>query len=208
MGTRGAFGFHADNEDKVTYNHSDSYPDGLGADILAALSGETIEHLRDVAAGLIMVNKDEKPTPEQIELCAPWPDLKVSGQSTEDWYCLLRPARGELTTWTKDGLRVMIDSHGFLLDSLFCEWAYIINLDTEQLEVYKGFNQNPEAPGRYAAEKNPDFVRADGFVLKTEYNGVALVKEIPLEQVFAMADSDRDALIAELEGDEDENSDE
>lgn len=29
----------------------------------------------------------------------------------------------------------------FAGDSLFCEWAYLLNLDTDTLEVYKGFNK-------------------------------------------------------------------
>lgn len=35
------------------------------------------------------------------------------------------------------------DSSGFGGASLFCEYAYVIDLDAGKLEVYKGFNQNP-----------------------------------------------------------------
>ena len=35
----------------------------------------------------------------------------------------------------------MIDSHRFMADSLFCEWAYIIDLDNMRLLVYKGFQK-------------------------------------------------------------------
>jgi hypothetical protein len=33
------------------------------------------------------------------------------------------------------------DETNFAGDSLFCEWAYLINLDTNELEVYEGFNK-------------------------------------------------------------------
>lgn len=33
----------------------------------------------------------------------------------------------------------------FASDSLFCEWAYVLDLDNEVLEVYKGFNEQPLA---------------------------------------------------------------
>jgi hypothetical protein len=41
---------------------------------------------------------------------------------------------------------------GFLADSIFCEYAYILNLDTAELEYYRGRNTDAAAPGRYAAK--------------------------------------------------------
>ena len=43
----------------------------------------------------------------------------------------------------------MIDKQDFLHDSLFCEWAYIINLTDNILEVYTGF-QKEKPKGRYS----------------------------------------------------------
>ena len=31
----------------------------------------------------------------------------------------------------------------FAADSLFCEWCYVLDLDREQLEIYRGFNKEP-----------------------------------------------------------------
>ena len=70
-----------------------------------------------------------------------------------------------------------LDEHRFLLDSLFCEFAYIINLDTNKLEYYEGFNLDPNAPGRYAKYT---FYKNDENV----YYGVALIKEFDLIDLF------------------------
>lgn len=61
----------------------------------------------------------------------------------------------------------------FLYDSLFCEWAYIVNLDTKKLEIYKGFNKLPDGEGRYAQRKG-----------RNGYYGVTLFKTIPLKDLF------------------------
>jgi hypothetical protein len=45
--------------------------------------------------------------------------------------------------YSKDKKIYLIDSSYFAGESLFCEWAYLINLDTNQLEVYRGFNKEP-----------------------------------------------------------------
>ena len=77
----------------------------------------------------------------------------------------------------------MTDDHSFLLDSVFCEWAYIINLDTKELEVYRGWNEDPTAPGRYASLKEADWTRDDGIVVKANYYGVTLLTTIPLMDI-------------------------
>ncbi|SVD17359.1 uncharacterized protein METZ01_LOCUS370213, partial [marine metagenome] len=43
MGTRGAIGFTIDGQNKLTYNHMDSYPEWLGARILAMLRTNDID---------------------------------------------------------------------------------------------------------------------------------------------------------------------
>lgn len=43
----------------------------------------------------------------------------------------------------------MIDSSHFLLDSLYCEWGYILNLDTKMLEVWRGWQTTSDPDNRY-----------------------------------------------------------
>ena len=173
MGTRGAYGFRIGGADKVTYNHFDSYPDGLGLDIVRFIQETDSAELVGIALETELVDLDSTPTAEQIAKCrnAGTVNLGVSEQSEDDWYCLLRGAQGELGTLRE--APYMIEGASFLADSLFCEWAYIINLDAGTLEIYKGFNKNPLAAGRYAETED----ERDG------YCGVALISTVRLDSV-------------------------
>jgi hypothetical protein len=147
MGTRGAFGFILGESEKIAYNHFDSYPDGKGLDVLRFVRGADLPYLRQQAEELKVVG-DTPPTPEDVEALKPWTDLGVSEQSTEDWYCLTRGMQGDLGETLNSGY--MLDGSDFPLDSLFCEWAYIVDLDQNVFEVYKGFQENLPTKGRWA----------------------------------------------------------
>jgi hypothetical protein len=158
MGTRGAFGFRIGGVDKITYNHYDSYPDGLGdhvaKDLVAALVEDSFGDMKRKAAALRLVSRDDTPTADDIAACkaAGTIDTGVSKQSLGDWYCLLRKAApSSAGIWPLLDVGVMIDSHDFLADSLFCEFGYIVNLDEMTFEVYRGSQRAAHEKGRYAA---------------------------------------------------------
>ena len=121
MSTRGAFGIRINGIDKLVYNHCDSYPGGLGA--------ELVSELPDVMADPDLRYKAECLKPD-------------SSETTKR-----RPTRA-----LRDLLvgRTFSDSSDFIYDSLFCEHAYILNLDTNQFEVYgAGSQSQPHDRGRY-----------------------------------------------------------
>ena len=152
MGTRGLYGFRKNGEDKLTYNHFDSYPDWLGKQVVEFCKNTSIEEMNTIFDRIVLVDEDAKPTKEQIEKCFKYYNGEVSTQSMDDWYCLLRNAQGELNVY-KCGLEYMIDNHEFIKNSLFCEYAYIINLDTNCLEFYLGFQKEPYPSNRYGTEE-------------------------------------------------------
>jgi hypothetical protein len=58
---------------------------------------------------------------------------------------------------SEDEIIYLIDASDFAGDSVFCEWAYLINLDTNQLEVYRGFNEEPlEKSERFYSTNTPN----------------------------------------------------
>lgn len=185
MGTRGAYGFRVNKRDIIAYNHFDSYYEGLGADILAQakeIFGQfpwrkeaDIKKVRERVAKLKVVGDPQKPTAADIKALEPYTDLGVSKQSTSDWYCLTRKMQGNIKASFDSGY-FPGSAEKFLSDSLFCEYAYILNLDDGTLEVYEGFNKDPKAAGRYAKLYDKPAHRE-----KVEYYGVRLVKAYPLD---------------------------
>ena len=156
MGTRGCYGFRKNGIDKLTYNHYDSYPDYLGKIMVMFCKETSLDEMNEIYDRLILVNENDKPTHEQIEECKRYYNGDVSCKTPEDWYCLLRNVQGDLDAY-KNGLKYMIDSCGFIKDSLWCEYAYIINLDTEELEFWVGGQDKPDIYNRYGVERNEDY---------------------------------------------------
>lgn len=110
MGTRGAYGFRVNNQDKIGYNHSDSYPGGLGEDVINYVLTHSDDALIEQAKSINVL------------------------EDTEENYTKYRSAQGDLTS------SVILESSDFLKNGLFCEWAYIVNADTKSLEFYCGFS--------------------------------------------------------------------
>jgi hypothetical protein len=174
MGTRGLYGFRKNGVDKTTYNHFDSYPDGLGADVINFIKKHSVDELEKFYDRIQMVQELATPTKEEIKTCvdAGLCDLSVSKQSTNDWYCLLRKIQGDLDALYNSPVAYMIDNSDFIKDSLFCEYAYIINLDENVLEYYEGFQVTPDKDNRYGQEKT------DG------YYPCKLTSTIPLDYIM------------------------
>lgn len=155
MGTRGAYGFRIDGADKLSYNHFDSYPDALGDDVAAFIQNHTDDELRRFAKAIRLVPDSDKN------------------------YSRLRPYQGDLEALLRDGVFEMVDAREFPKDSLWCEWAYIINLDDGVLEVCKGFNKEKDAQHpRYAVD-------APNEIFGDNYYGVRLLAAIPLSVIRA-----------------------
>ena len=140
MSTRGAVGIRRGGIDKVGYNHFDSYPEGLGKEILTWLKNTNMNKLEKFFQ---KIQFDEE---------------------------------SDVFDWKNSKMNSVFEEYsGFLENSLFCEYAYIINLDDGVLEFYVGFNKDPNAKGRYASLKVSD---------DNDYYGVVLKKTFPLKECF------------------------
>lgn len=77
-----------------------------------------------------------------------------------------------------NGLKIK-NSIDFVSDSLFCEYAYVVDLDNGILEVYEGFNNRPP----HKSERFADFPIENPSSLGNQYYPVGLVAEIPFEEI-------------------------
>ncbi|MEU2258447.1 hypothetical protein ABZ540_35370 [Nocardia xishanensis] len=175
MGTRGFISFVAGGQEKTTYNHSDSYPNGLGLEVLGWLrtAVTSLDVLTAKITNLLVVDPDSTPTPAQIDRLRQYADLAVSQGSLDDWYCLLRNTQGDPEAILDAG--VIEDASSFPLDSLWAEYGYLIDTDTSVFETYVGGQIRPHDRGRFAHRRIP----GRNPILDTYYP-VALVASWPL----------------------------
>lgn len=139
MGTRGLFGFYIGGRWLVMYKQLDSYPEGLGAnlikEILKAIQDGTFDEWKSKVLSLKVVDEDIKPVSEDIEALKPYTDLTVSRCSTDDWYCLTRKCQGSYDAIFESGyLYNCINERG---RPCMQEYNYIIDFDNEEFKAYK-----------------------------------------------------------------------
>ena len=191
MGTRGLWAIRKGGKDKAAYNHFDSYPEGLGDDVISFIKRMSVKKLNDLFDLIVTVDDDTRPTKEQIAICKRngWFDGMVASGSDHDWYCLLRNLQGDFDNYEKAQQEAspifMIQSIDFILNSLFCEYAYIINLDNLTLEYYVGYQKEPQKGNRYGVKPDED-----------GYYPCKLVKAYDLAEII---NRDTESLVREMD---------
>lgn len=150
MGTRGLFGFLCDNRLKMMYNHFDSYPSHLGVEAIRAIQRINLQLAKTRINNIRLITHDYELNQDDINKHKKFANTNVSTHDLTEPYCLLRKLQGNFLAYLNGEADLMIDSLDFARDSLFCEWAWIINLDDKILEVYRGFQHNKHNCGRFA----------------------------------------------------------
>ncbi len=156
MTTRGLTGFRYKEKDKLAYNHADSHPDSLGLKVLRELRDvKNWNAVRDRIGSLIPVPEqrklDEHSSMAETEIRRAFPDLKYR-YKPRNFYDLYQPLQGTLKPYMDGKLMFMPDSSDFINNSLFCEWAYVANLDSNKYEIWKGLQTKPDPDNRYGLE--------------------------------------------------------
>ena len=184
MNSQGLIGFRIREQDKLAYNQSGSRPDMLGLKILNEIRSvndwdavkKRTEELTPVAETHRLDYFDDYPI---AEIRRHFPDIAYARPPT-DYHDLYQPLQGTLQPYLDGRLSFMPDASDFIRDSQHCDWAYIVNLDSEQFEVWKGNQLEPdsednrliEEPNRYGQE--PD---------RMGYYPCAMVKNYSLDDL-------------------------
>ena len=134
--TRGIYGFRKGNVDKVTFCKGDSFLKGLGKEMVKFIKETPIETMNKIFNKIILVDLIQEATEEQIEDCKKFSNLEANVRSLNDFTCLLWKSIGSLKAYRDENLRYMIDAASEITNPHLCEYAYIINLDTNEFEIY------------------------------------------------------------------------
>lgn len=159
MGTRNLTLVKIDDTIKVAqYCQWDGYPEGQGQTVLQFLHSTNIGQFKEKVRLLTEATEEE--------ITAAWKATGSNGQSATieqsdkmkqaypHWH---RDQGADVLQQIMDSptpLKMQLDVE-FGFDSLFCEWAYLIDLDANTLEVYRGLNQD-EVEGYWTTLPQPD----------------------------------------------------
>lgn len=181
MGTRHLIAVHLDGKYPVAqYGQWDGYPESQGASILDFLNRADLEVFKAKCRAARFSTKEECDA-----LGATW-------KQTHPW--LSRDAGSDVLDFVLDqpeGI-MLTNQLPFAGNSLFCEWAYVIDLDAGILEVFKGFNEEP-------LPDTDRFAKMEGLEKTDGYYPVRSVARWPLSKLPT-----EEAFIKELVGEDEE----
>jgi hypothetical protein len=155
MDTRHLISIYMDGEVKLAqYGQWDGYLSGQGEAIVAFLREVDLAAFRKQVGKTRMLT--EKEVTDRWEAAgatpgAPFVGMDVSNRFKAAHPQLSRDSGCETLSYIMEAEspEVGIDSTSFAADSLFCEWAYVIDLDKNLFEVYEGFQEEPHTSGRF-----------------------------------------------------------
>lgn len=186
MGTRHLTAAVIDGEYKIAqYGQWDGYPSGQGATLLAFLSAMDTESFKRKLRGCAFLPDEEITALWKSEGAddSGFVSMEVSERFKAKYPQLSRDTGSEvfhLVAGSESGLPLR-NSIGFAGDSLFCEYAYVVDFDKGTFEAYQGFNKEPLASGERFANAP---LSKDG----AKYHPVKLVFSWPLSALPTRAE--------------------
>lgn len=163
MGTRHIIMVVADGQTRIAqYGQWDGYPEGQGLTVLQFLRKPEVQ----LPAFKKRVTELRWKTKEDDKILEHKQDWKYTH------FHISRDCGGEILEMVmfgsvgekrlaqgiqeKTNVEFVRDDRGFEKESLFCEFAYVVDLDKETFEVYRGYNKTPLEKTERFFQEQPD----------------------------------------------------
>jgi hypothetical protein len=185
MGTRNLTMVVSNSETRIAqYGQWDGYPSGQGITALEFLRGVNIADFKKRVDELNWLSQDDE---NRIDETPNW--------ATVYPYLSRDMAAGILEYVMNKDVVGLMNKELFAGDGLFCEWGYVVDLDKNTFEVYKGF-------GHSVLDKSERFAHLGGKKTSddTYYSPIKHVRTWKLDELPT-----NDDFIKELEGSDDED---
>ena len=148
MGTRNLVCVMKDREYRVAqYGQWDGYPDGQGIDVLKFLKTYNKEKFLNNLDKYIQFGTDEQIQEQWIQCGSDGSGWCTSDISDKHDQLFPENSRntgaGILSIIAKTKKKLLLQNTiDFAVDSLFCEFVYVVDFDKNTYEIYEGFNEN------------------------------------------------------------------
>lgn len=194
MGTRNLTMVMVDRQYRIAqYGQWDGYPNGQGVDVLefarkrlAKKAGR--EAFKDRLARCRFISEEEtKALYEAAGIHGEFMTLQKAAEFKKRHPTIDRDlAAGILEhVWGAQEPVILRDETAFAGDSLFCEWAYVIDLDQATLEVFKGFNEEPLETGeRFSGLPHKDRTSSGSTYYPIRLRAKWSLDDLPTEKAF------------------------
>lgn len=216
MGTRHLIAVVAGNRHRIAqYGQWDGYPSGQG--VTVADFAKKLNDPAELAAFKAGLEKCRFATEDEMKAVYKgfadedgWMTMEQSNAFAESKYGYLSRNTGAgilelIGKWDVPEPMLHNDSFSFAADGLFCEWAYVIDLDNEKLEVYSGFHGSPAPEGERFAVFNEQTKEKYGPVhLLTKFTFAELALMTEDEFIKAVIEKDKELKPDNYEDEEDE----
>ena len=160
MGTRGCVGWTVDGENYVeTYIQYDSYPEGLGNDMLEVIKTIDIEQLKNNISSINIIKDSADPAPKKcVKKYAKFSE-NPNKETDISWYWVLRKLQGAaiIEAIANGKVNHVIENKNWMKDSLFCEYGYTLNFKTNELELWEGFQKVPQKGNPFGESANDEY---------------------------------------------------
>ena len=153
MGTRNLVVALLDGKYKIAqYGQWDGYLNGQGKTVIDFIKSMKFSKFKKALSECSFLSDDEiKSRWEECGATGQFVSLDVSQKFATKYPELSRDTGAEVLTLVQDrGVRKLANSIDFANDAMFCEYAYVIDMDAKKLEIYAGrYEQNDKVKGRF-----------------------------------------------------------